>query len=119
MARALRKRTALEWTILVIALVAIAAIGAGLVAYGLQSKPGPVDLQVVVTPTSSGDSTHLITVTNRGGTTAEEVIVEVTLGSETQEIEFKAVTKGDSEEALLVLQGRGEPRARVKAFKEP
>lgn len=115
----LRKRTALEWTILVIALVAIGAVGVGLVAYGLVSNPGPADLRVVATPISSGDATHRITITNRGGTTAEEVIVEVTLGRERQEVEFKAVAKGDSEDALLVFQGTGEPRARVKAFKEP
>lgn len=117
--RWLRKRTVLEWSVLVIALIAIVSVAAGLVIYSLSSETGPPDLRVDMRPTSGQDGSYVVRVTNRGGTTAEDVVIEVTLGVETRQVEFMAVAKGDREEAIVVLEGTGEPRARVKTFKEP
>lgn len=119
MPRVFRKRTALEWAILLIALAAIGVVGTGLVVYGLSSESGPPELRVTVRPISREAAEHLVTVTNGGGTTAEEVVVEVTRGGQSEEVEFKAVAKGDREEAVVVLGGGGEPRGQVKSFKRP
>lgn len=111
-----RERTTFEWVLLVVSLAVIAAIASALVFYGVSATSEPPDLTVSVT-TSGTD--HVLVVENKGGTTAEEVVVEVTRGSERQEVEFKAVAKGDVEEAKVALPGGGKPEARVTSFKEP
>jgi uncharacterized protein (TIGR02588 family) len=111
-----RERTILEWSVLGVSILAIAAIAGGLIFYSFSSTSGAPDLRVSLRP-EGGPFT--LTVENKGGTTAEEVVVEVTRGDERQAVEFKAVAKGDTEEATVASPGDGQPTARVVSYKEP
>lgn len=113
-----RQRTAFEWTILLASVAVIVAILISLASYSLSFKPGPPDLRVIVRPNSAEQGQYVLTVTNRGGNSAEDVAVEVSLGDETQDVEFRVVAKGDSEEARVVMSGDGQPQARIKSYKE-
>ena len=78
-----RERTPFEWALLVVSLAATLAVVAGLVLSGLAGSRGPADLQVTVAtadePASGGQPVD-VTVSNDGGTSAENVIIEVTVG---------------------------------------
>lgn len=111
-----RERTTLEWMLLVISSVAIIAIAASLIFYGFSATSESPDLRLTLRPDGPA---FVLEVENRGGTTAEEVVIEVMRGDERQELEFKAVAKGDLEEATVSIAGDGSPVARVKAYKEP
>lgn len=111
-----RERTTLEWVVLVVSVLAITAIAGGLIFYSFASPSDPPDLRVTLVPAGANFD---LSVENKGGTTAEEVVVEVTQGSDSREVEFKAVTKGDTEMATLQLPGRERPTARVTSYKEP
>lgn len=45
--------------------------------------------------------------------------VEVRRGKESVEVEFRAVPKGDREEALVEVAGSGPPTAQVRSYQEP
>jgi uncharacterized protein (TIGR02588 family) len=112
-----RERSAFEWTILGVSVAAIALIAAGLLIFSVSFDSAPPDLRVSVRPAGGAD--FVVTIDNQGGTTAEEVTVEVQRGTHTQEVEFKAVPKGDEEEASVALAGTGQPTATVTSYKEP
>jgi hypothetical protein len=97
---------------------------AGLVASGLAGPRGPVDLRVTVVDAdepSSGGRPLAVTVTNVGGTGAENVIVEITVGDVTREVNLDLVAKGDTETAAVVVpaDAEGEPRAEVVSYTSP
>lgn len=112
-----RRRTPFEWALLGVAVVAILAIAGGLVFYSLSLRGEPPDLAVTVQP--AGPEALTVTVENKGGTTAEEVVVEVLRGDDVHEVEFRAVPKGDTEDATVSMPGRGPATARVRSYKEP
>ncbi|MEX2395204.1 MAG: hypothetical protein WD826_12080 [Actinomycetota bacterium] len=112
-----RERTPFEWVVLVVSLAAIATIAAGLLAFGVGGRPGPARLKVTIDDPSA--KAFLVTVSNIGGTTAEEVVVDVERGSESHEVAFRAVPKGDKEEAVVSLGGSADAKATVLSFKEP
>lgn len=114
-----RERTAFEWGLVGVSLAAILAIVAGLIIASLSYKPGPADLSVVVHSDAGRQNRFVLTVTNRGGTTAEELRVEVKRGTESVEVEFRAVPKGDKEEALVEIAGSAPPTAHVRSYEEP
>jgi uncharacterized protein (TIGR02588 family) len=101
-----RERTPFEWTLLVVSLAATVAVVVGLVVGGLTGPRGPADLRVSVAddgePASGGRPLE-VTVRNVGGTSAENVIVEVTVGDVTREVNLDLVAKGDEETAVVVV----------------
>lgn len=99
------------------ALAAILAILGGLFFYSARAKAGPPDLRAVVHDQGNGEFN--LVVSNLGGTTAEDVLVEVISGDETVEVEFTAIAKGDKEEATLMFERPDGVRAKVTGFKEP
>jgi uncharacterized protein (TIGR02588 family) len=119
-----RKRTPLEWALLVVSLAATLAVVAGLVVSGVAGPRGPADLRVTVVdaggPASGGRPLEL-TVTNVGGTSAGNVIVEVTVGDVTREVDLDLVAKDDAESATVVVpaDATGEPRAEVVSYTNP
>jgi uncharacterized protein (TIGR02588 family) len=113
-----RERTSFEWVILAVSILAICAIAGGLLFYTFSLEGGPPSLRTTVRPASGGELT--LRVTNVGGTTAEEVVVDVRRGKNgSREVIFRAVAKGDYEEATVTLPGSGRPTAEVVAYKEP
>ena len=119
-----RERTSFEWTLLVVSLAATLAVVAGLVVSGLAGPRGPADLRVTVAvaggPASGGRPLE-VTVTNVGGTSAENVIVKVIVGDLTREVNLDLVAKGDSESGAVVVpaDAAGSPYAEVGSYTNP
>jgi uncharacterized protein (TIGR02588 family) len=119
-----RRRTPFEWALLGVSLTAILVVVAGLVLTQLLGAGGPADLRVAVAdegvPASGGRSLE-VTVTNGGGTSSENVIVEVTVGDVTREVDLDLVAKGDTESAVVVVPADavGEPAAQVVSYTNP
>jgi hypothetical protein len=86
--------------LLVVSLAAPLAVVAGLVVSGVAGPRGPADLRVIIAgadePASGGRPLE-VTVTNVGGTSAQNVIVEVTVGDVTREVDLDLVAKGEKE----------------------
>jgi uncharacterized protein (TIGR02588 family) len=119
-----RERTPFELTLLVVSLAATLAVVVGLVASRLAGPHGPTDLRVTVKDAdrpASGGRPLVITVTNVGGTSAENVIVEVTVNDVTREVNLDLVAKGDTESAGVVIpaDATGPPRAEVLSYTNP
>ena len=119
-----RKRTPFEWTLLVVSLAATLAVVVGLVVSGLTGPRGPADLRVSVADVGepgSGGRPLEVTVRNVGGTSAENVIVEVTVGDVVREVNLDLVAKGDEETAAVVLptDAGGAPVVEVVSYANP
>lgn len=119
-----RERTTFEWALLVVSLAATLAVAAGLVISGLAGPRGPADLRVVVqeaeAPASGGRRLE-VTVENVGGTSAENVVIEITVGIVTREVNLDLVAKGDTESAAVVVpsDAAGTPHAEVVSYTSP
>jgi hypothetical protein len=119
-----RERTPFERALLVVSLAATLTVAAGLVVSELAGPHGPADLRVTVAdegqPASGGRPLE-VTVTNIGGTSAENVIVEVTVGDVTREVNLDVVAKGDTESAAVVVPGGSPspPQAEVVSYTNP
>jgi uncharacterized protein (TIGR02588 family) len=119
-----RERTPFEWALLIVSLAATLAVVAGLVVSGLTGPHGPADLHVTISapgePASGGRPVD-ITVSNVGGTSAENVIVEVKVGEVTREVDLDLVAKGDTESATVVVPAdiSGQAHAEVLSYTTP
>jgi hypothetical protein len=69
----------------------------------------------------SGGRTLEVTVTNVGGTSAENVVIEVTVGEVVREITLDLVAKGDEGSADVVVptDASGTPHAEVLSYTKP
>lgn len=119
-----RKRTPFEWTLLAVSLTATLAVAIGLIVSGLTGPHGPADLRVSVTDAgepASGGRPLEVTVRNVGGTSAENVIVEVTVGDVIREVNLDLVAKGDEETAAVVVpaDAAGPSHAAVVSYTNP
>jgi uncharacterized protein (TIGR02588 family) len=119
-----RERTSFEWTLLIVSLAATLAVVIGLLVSGLTGPHGPADLRVSVTdegePASGGRPLE-VTVSNLGGTSAENVIVEVTVGDVVREANLDLVAKGDKETAAVVVpaDAAGPSQAAIVSYTNP
>lgn len=118
-----RERTPLEWVVLILSFLGILSVVGGLAWYGITADGGQAELSIQIELTqeeAEGGKIYEVTVSNGGSTTAEDVVVEVSAGDTTREVEFKAVAKGDREMAVVVLPLESDdPRAEIVAYKEP
>jgi uncharacterized protein (TIGR02588 family) len=119
-----RERTPFEWMLLLVSLAATLAVVVGLAASGLAGPRGPADLRVAIADAgepASGGRPLEVTVTNIGGTSAENVILEVTVDDITREVDLDLVAKGDTESAAVVFpaSAEGPPRAEVVSYATP
>jgi uncharacterized protein (TIGR02588 family) len=119
-----RRRTPFEWALLAVSLAAILVVAAGLVLSQLLGPSGPADLRVVVADEgvlASGGRALDVMVTNVGGTSSENVIVEITVDEVTREVDLDLVAKGDTESAVVVVpaDALGEPTAQVVSYTNP
>lgn len=119
-----RERTSFEWTLLILSLAATVAIVVGLVVSEFAGNRGPVDLRVSVTDTgepASGGRPLQVTVANIGGTSAQNVTVEVTVGDLVREVTLDLVAKGDKESAdvIVPLEATAPPEAEVISYSKP
>lgn len=119
-----RDRTPFEIGILVASLLAIVGVVIALLVSDLRVASGPPDLRVTVSvagPTRSGGVPYEVRVRNEGGQTAENVEIEVTVGTETRTLNFTAVTRSDEETGVVVFPSgtTGPATAKVQSFSEP
>jgi uncharacterized protein (TIGR02588 family) len=119
-----RERTPFEWALLLGSLAATIAVVVGLLVSGLAGPRGPADLRITIADANepaSGGRPLEVAVTNVGGTSAENVIVEVTVGDVTREVNLDLVAKGDTESAAVVVpaDATGEPHAEVVSYTNP
>ncbi|WP_299824749.1 hypothetical protein [uncultured Pontibacter sp.] len=79
----------LEWTIFAISLIMVLTLLGYLVHQVYTDKPSSPDLlvQTVADPSEHAPFRHLVTIYNKGGTTAEEILVEIVLEKEGDVIE--------------------------------
>jgi uncharacterized protein (TIGR02588 family) len=119
-----RDRTPFEWALLLVSLAATLAVAVGLVVGGLAGPRGPADLRVTVADAggqASGGRPLEVNVQNLGGTSAENVIIEITVGDVTREVNLDLVAKGDEESATVVVpnDAAGQPQAEVVSYTDP
>ena len=118
-----RERTSFEWALLLASLGATLTLVAGLVVAGLTGPRGPADLRVAVEPIapSSGGRPFEVTITNVGGTSAQNVAVEITVGDVTREVNLDLIAKGDTESSTIVVptDASGTPHAEVVGYSNP
>jgi uncharacterized protein (TIGR02588 family) len=119
-----RRRTPFEWALLVVSLAATLVVAVGLALSQFIGPDGPADLRVGVADEgvrASGGRSLEVIVTNAGGTSSENVIVEVRVGEVAREVELDLVAKGDTESAVVVVPADaiGEPAAEVLSYMNP
>ncbi len=119
-----RERTPFEWALLLVSLAATLAVIGGLVVGGLLGPSGPADLRVTVAETggqASGGRPLEVSIQNVGGTSAENVIIEITAGDVSREVNVDLVAKGDEGSATVVLpdDSVGQPQAEVVSYTNP
>jgi uncharacterized protein (TIGR02588 family) len=119
-----RERTPFEWALLLVSLVATLAVVAGLVVAGLAGPRGPADLRVTVADAggqASGGRPLEVRVKNVGGNSAENVIIEITVGDVTREVNLDLMAKGDEGSATVVFpdDAVGQPQAEVVSYTNP
>jgi uncharacterized protein (TIGR02588 family) len=118
-----RSRTLFETIALAVSLAAVSSIVIGLVLAAASGAKGPADLRASIRATGvvlSGGDVYELTVRNVGGETAENVVIEITLGEETRELELLSVSKGDDETASVIFPsgGTGTPLVEVLSYHE-
>ena len=119
-----RERTPFEWALLVISLAAALILAVGLAISGLTGASGPADLEIDIAAAAepaSGGRPLEITVTNVGRTSAENVVIEVTVGDVVREVTLALVAKGDEESATVIVPAgaTASPHAEVLSYSDP
>lgn len=118
-----RSRTLFETIVLAVALAAVSSIVLGLVAARISGSRGAADLRASIRATGeavSGGELYELTIRNVGGETAENVVIEITIGEETRELELLSISKGDDEKASIIFPSgsTGTPVVEVLSYHE-
>lgn len=119
-----RERTSFEWALMLVSVAAALTLVAGLAISGVTGASGPTDLEIHIAadgvPASGGRPLE-ITVTNVGGTSAKNVVVEVTVGDVSREVTLELVAKGDEESATVVVPAGASatPHAEILSYSNP
>ena len=119
-----RERTPFEWVLLAIASASIGAVIVGLFLYAGHKAGGEAELTVEVTDTGKefqGGPQVELTVRNNGGSGAEEVVTEVTMGEESREVTMVRIPKDDEASAIVTFpEGTtGTPEAELLSYNTP
>jgi uncharacterized protein (TIGR02588 family) len=119
-----RERTPFEWALLAVALAAIGTVIVGLFLYAGHKAGGEAELQIEVVDTGKtvdGGPQVEVTVKNVGGSGAEEVVTEVTMGEEAREVTMVRIPKDDEASALVTFpEGTtGTPEGELLSYNTP
>jgi uncharacterized protein (TIGR02588 family) len=116
-----RKINRFEQMVLAVSVLAIVAVMGGLTYYGITSGTGPAELETTIMDTGrrvNGEKVYSVVIQNKGGKTAEDLIIEVSAGETTLEVDIRLVTKGDKEEVFVMLPEGIEPEAKIISYSE-
>ena len=116
-----RKRTAFEISVLVAAIAAVSLVFVGLILARFSGAEGPADLRTSIRATGeqgSGGLLYEVLIRNVGGETAENVVIEASIGEEIREAEVLSVSKGDEERVTVIFPAGlpGTPQVRVLSY---
>ena len=119
-----RQRTPFEWVLLAIASASIGAVIVGLFLYAGHKAGGEAELTLEVADTGKefqGGPQVELTVRNTGGSGAEEVVTEVTMGEESREVTMVRIPKDDEASAIVTFpEGTtGTPEAELLSYNTP
>lgn len=119
-----RERTPFEWILLVVALGSIGTVVIGLFLYAGRKAGGEAELVAEAVDTGKpveGAPQVELTVRNTGGSGAEEVITEVTMGEETREVTMARIPKDDEGTATVSFPPgtTGTPEAEILSYNQP
>lgn len=119
-----RERSAFEWILLLVALGSIGTVVVGLFLYAGHKAGGEAELVAEVVDTGKpvkGAPQVELTVRNTGGSGAEEVITEVTMGEETREVTMVRIPKDDEATAIVGFPPgtTGTPEAEIFSYNQP
>lgn len=116
-----RKRTPFEWIVLAVSVASILVMVSGLLLQGSRGRSDSADLKASIRESGegSGGVTYEVTVVNRGGVSAHEVLIEVTSGEIVREVLIRLVGKQDEETAVVVLPpDAADPTVEVSSYVE-
>lgn len=119
-----RDRTPFEWVLLLISLAAIGTVIVGLFFYAGHQAGGEAELSVEVTGTGEGfegGPQVEVTVRNTGGSGAEQVVTEVTMGEQTREVTMVRIPKDDEASAVVTFPAgtTGTPEGELLSYNTP
>jgi hypothetical protein len=92
-----------------------------LLVAAVSGPSGPADLAVSIAgepQRAGGGVVYQLTVRNKGGETAENVVIEAVIGSESREVTLLSVARGDEEQASVVFPegATGPPQVQVLSY---
>lgn len=119
-----RQRTPFEWILLALALSAIGAVLLGLLIYSGSESGGDARLEIEVADSGrviNGGPQVELTVTNTGGSGAENVVIEVEMGGEIREVTILRVPRDDKQRAAVAFPAgtSGTPEASLHSYLQP
>ena len=119
-----RERTPFEWVLLLISLAAIGTVIIGLFLYAGNQAGGEAELSVEVADTGGmleGGPQVDVTVRNTGGSGAEQVVTEVTMGGESREVTMVRIPKDDEASAVVTFPAgtTGTPEGELLSYNTP
>ncbi|CAN5886796.1 hypothetical protein BH23ACT12_BH23ACT12_12210 [soil metagenome] len=119
-----RERTPFEWALLLISLAVIGTIIVGLFLYAGHKAGGEAELSVEVADTGEmfeGGPQVEVTVRNTGGSGAEQVVTEVTMGEQTREVTMARIPKDDEASAVVTFPAgtTGTPEGELLSYNTP
>ena len=119
-----RERTPFERALLVVSVASIAAVLVGLFLYAGDTAGEQAALDLTVQRTGrqvDGGPEVLVTLTNQGGSGAEDVVVEVKIGEETREVSFVRIAKHEERTAAVIFppEAQGTAEASILSYNYP
>ena len=119
-----RERTSFERALLLVSVASIAAVLVGLFLYAGDTAGEQASLETTVQRTGrlvDGGPEVLVSLTNQGGSGAEDVVVEVKIGEETREVSFVRIAKHEERTAAVVFppEARGTAEASILSYNHP
>lgn len=119
-----RERTAFEWALLLVSAGAIGTIVIGLLIYAGNQAGGEAKLVAGFARAGTdrnGGPQFEVTVRNTGGSGAEQVVTEVSLGQDTRLVTMLRIPKDDEASAIVTFPAgsSGDPELQVLSYNQP
>lgn len=118
-----RERTAFEWALLLVSAVAIGTIVIGLLIYSGNQAGGEAKLvaDIARAGTYRDGPQFEITVRNTGGSGAEQVVAEVSLGPHSRLVTMLRIPKDDEASAIVTFPAgsAGDPELQLLSYNQP